>query len=79
MALLVAWTVEVDRPDRRRFGAVDLWALPLLAVFLAGLELLLKEAPKRGWGSAPMLLLAALCASPAAAAWCGALCGIRRR
>ena len=61
VALLVVWTVEVDRADRRGFGAVDLWALPLLAVFLAGLELLLKEAPKRGWSSTPMLLLAALC------------------
>ena len=61
VALLVARTVEVDRADRRGFGAVDLWALPLLAIFLAGLELLLKEAPKRGWSSTPMLLLAALC------------------
>jgi len=63
VALLVAWAVDIDRPDRRRFGAVDLWALPLLAVFLAGLQLLLKEAPKRGWGSPRMLLLAALCLS----------------
>jgi MFS transporter, DHA2 family, multidrug resistance protein len=61
VVLLVVWAVDVDRPDRRSFGSVDLWALPLLAVFLAGLELLLKEAPKRGWGSAPMLLLAAAC------------------
>ncbi len=61
VALLVAWAVDIDRPDRRRFGAVDLWALPLLAVFLAGLQLLLKEAPKRGWASSTMLLLAALC------------------
>jgi MFS transporter, DHA2 family, multidrug resistance protein len=61
VALLVAATVEVDRADRSRFAAVDLWALPLLAVFLAGLQLLLKEAPKRGWGGIPMLLLAALC------------------
>jgi MFS transporter, DHA2 family, multidrug resistance protein len=58
--LLAAWAVRVDRPDWRRFGSVDLWALPLLAVFLASLQLLLKEAPTRGWGSAPMLLLAAL-------------------
>jgi MFS transporter, DHA2 family, multidrug resistance protein len=62
VALLVAWIVDVDRANRRRFASVDLWALPLLAVFLAGLELLLKEAPQRGWSSAPMLLLAALCA-----------------
>ncbi len=61
VALLVAWAVDVDRVGRGRFGSVDLWALPLLAVFLGGLELLLKEAPKRGWVSPPMLLLAALC------------------
>jgi DHA2 family multidrug resistance protein len=61
VALLVAWTVDVDRPDRRAFGSVDLLALPLLAVFLASLQLLLKEAPQRGWTSTPMLLLAALC------------------
>ena len=63
VAMLVGWAVKIDRPDRRRFGAVDLWALPLLAMFLAGLELLLKEAPARGWSSTPMLLLAALCAT----------------
>jgi DHA2 family multidrug resistance protein len=61
VALLVAWAVDIDRADRRRFGSVDLWALPLLVIFLAGLEVLLKEAPKRGWGSAAMLLLAGLC------------------
>jgi MFS transporter, DHA2 family, multidrug resistance protein len=66
VALLVGWTVAVDRPDRRAFGSVDLWALPLLAIFLAGLELLLKEAPQRGWTSAPMLLLAAICLGCAA-------------
>jgi MFS transporter, DHA2 family, multidrug resistance protein len=71
VALLVAWAVDIDRADRRRFASVDLWALPLLAAFLAGLELLLKEAPRRGWASNPMLLLAGLCAL------CGA--GLARR
>jgi MFS transporter, DHA2 family, multidrug resistance protein len=33
----------------------------LLAITLAGLQLLLKQAPQRGWASAEMLLLAALC------------------
>jgi MFS transporter, DHA2 family, multidrug resistance protein len=61
VALLVAWTVDVDRPDRRAFGSVDLVALPLLAIFLASLQLVLKEAPQRGWASAEMLLLTALC------------------
>src|SRR6266478_168877 len=40
-------------------GSTSFWSL--LAGFLAGLQLLLKEAPQRSW-SAPMLLLAALCA-----------------
>jgi DHA2 family multidrug resistance protein len=61
IALLVAWSVDVDRPDWRRLGSVDLLALPLLAVFLASLQLVLKEAPHRGWGSAQMLLLAGIC------------------
>jgi MFS transporter, DHA2 family, multidrug resistance protein len=58
---LAAWAVRIDRPDLRRLGSVDLWTLPLLAGFLASLQLLLKEAPQRGWTSAPMLLLAVLC------------------
>ena len=61
VALLVAWAVDVDRPDRRALGSVDLVALPLLAILLASLQLLLKEAPHLGWASAEMLLLTALC------------------
>jgi MFS transporter, DHA2 family, multidrug resistance protein len=57
---LAAWAVRVDRPDWRRIGSVDLRALPLFAVFLASLQLLLKEAPQRGWTSRAMLLVAAL-------------------
>jgi DHA2 family multidrug resistance protein len=60
VALLVAWAVNVDRPDRRALGSVDLLGLPLLAVSLASLQLFLKEAPQRGWASPQMLLLAAL-------------------
>ncbi len=61
VALLVALLVDVDRGDRRNFGSVDLWALPLLAVSLASLEIILKEAPHRGWSDPPMLLLAGAC------------------
>jgi MFS transporter, DHA2 family, multidrug resistance protein len=61
VALVVFWAVDIDRADRRRSASVDLWALPLLAVFLAGLELWLKEVPARGWRSGPMLLLGLLC------------------
>jgi DHA2 family multidrug resistance protein len=61
IALLVAWAVDIDHPDWRRFGSVDLLALPLLAVFLGSLQLVLKEAPHRGWRSTEALLLAGLC------------------
>jgi DHA2 family multidrug resistance protein len=45
VAVLVAWAVDIDRPDWRRLGSVDL----------------LKEAPHRGWGSPEALLLAGVC------------------
>ncbi len=61
VALLVAWTVDIDRPDWRRFSSIDLLALPLLAVFLGSLQLVLKEAPHRGWGSTEALVLAGIC------------------
>lgn len=61
VALLVALLVDIDRGDRRQLGSVDLWALPLLALSLASLEILLKEGPHRGWSDPLMLLLIALC------------------
>jgi MFS transporter, DHA2 family, multidrug resistance protein len=61
VALLVAWAVDIDRPDWRHLGSVDLLALPLLAVFLGSLLLVLKEAPHRGWGSPEALLLGGIC------------------
>ena len=61
VALAVAFLVNVDRGDRRSLGSVDLWALPLLAVSLASLEIVLKEAPGRGWSDPFMLLLAGAC------------------
>ena len=57
VALLVAWAIDIDRADWHRFRSVDLLALPLLAVFLGSLQLVLKEAPHRGWGSTEALLL----------------------
>lgn len=57
VALLVGWAVDIDRADWRRFRSVDLLALPLLAIFLGSLQLVLKEAPHRGWGSTEALLL----------------------
>jgi DHA2 family multidrug resistance protein len=61
VALLVAWAVDIDRPDWRRLGSLDLLALLLLAVFLGSLQMVLKEAPHRGWGSTEALLLAGIC------------------
>jgi DHA2 family multidrug resistance protein len=61
VALVVGATVDVDRGDRRSLGSVDLWALPLLALSLASLEVILKEAPHRGWSDPKMLLLIGLC------------------
>jgi len=61
VALLVGTTVTVDRPDWRYFGAVDLAAVPLLAIFLGTLQWVLSEAPRRGWADATTLALIALC------------------
>ncbi|MBO0737163.1 MAG: DHA2 family efflux MFS transporter permease subunit [Alphaproteobacteria bacterium] len=61
VALLVAWAIDIDRSDWRCFGSVDLLALPLLAIFLGSLQVVLKEAPHRGWGSTEALLLAGIC------------------
>jgi MFS transporter, DHA2 family, multidrug resistance protein len=61
VALLVAWAVDIDRPDWRRLGSVDLLALALLALFLGSLQVVLKEAPYRGWDSTEAVLLIGLC------------------
>jgi len=61
VALLVAWAIDIDRPDWQSFRSVDLLALPLLAIFLGSLQLVLKEAPHRGWASPEALLLAGVC------------------
>jgi DHA2 family multidrug resistance protein len=67
--MLAAWAVRVDRPQWRQLGSVDLLALPLFAIALASLQLLLKEAPQRGWTTTPMLALAALVLGAGAAAF----------
>jgi MFS transporter, DHA2 family, multidrug resistance protein len=63
VAVLVGWAVRIDRPDWRSLGSVDLASLPLLAGFLGGLQVLLKEAPHRGWSDRWMLLLMVFCAA----------------
>jgi DHA2 family multidrug resistance protein len=59
-AALVAWAVAIDRPERREAATIDLAAAPFLALFLAGFQVVLSEAPARGWDSPAMLFLMAL-------------------
>jgi DHA2 family multidrug resistance protein len=66
VAVVVLWVVDVDRADWRSFHSTDLAALPLLALSLGTLEVVLKEAPHRGWRDGRILGLAALCAASAA-------------
>jgi len=61
VAGVVAWSVSIDRAEGREGGGIDLAAAPLLAVFLAGLQVVLSEAPTQGWSSPVMLATMLLC------------------
>src|ERR1700736_1429292 len=61
VGLVVMRSTGVDRPDWGFVRSVDLVAIPLLAMFLATLEVILKEAPHRGWGDPLVLSLSAVC------------------
>jgi DHA2 family multidrug resistance protein len=66
VAPLAGWMVAIDR--RETGSGVDLASAPLLALFLAGMQVVLSEAPRRGWGSPVMLGLMAVCVACAAVA-----------
>jgi DHA2 family multidrug resistance protein len=61
VAGLAAWAVTIERPQTRWMRRTDIAAAPLLALFLAGLQVVLSEAPSRGWGSPAMLTLMLVC------------------
>jgi DHA2 family multidrug resistance protein len=61
VAGVVAWMGSIDRAEGRGGGGIDLAAAPLLAVFLAGLQVVLGEAPAQGWSSPAMLVTILLC------------------
>jgi MFS transporter, DHA2 family, multidrug resistance protein len=61
VALVVAWMVSIDRRQEHGNRGIDLATVPLLAVFLAGLQVVLSEAPARGWNSPAMLVTMLLC------------------
>jgi MFS transporter, DHA2 family, multidrug resistance protein len=66
VTLVVLRTVDCDRADWSSARSTDLVALPLLALFLGTLEVVLKEAPRRGWQDPLTLGLAALSITGAA-------------
>jgi DHA2 family multidrug resistance protein len=61
VTFLVARFVRLGTPDLSEFRRIDYRAIGLAAVFLATLELVLKEAPKRDWHGAFVYGFAAIC------------------
>jgi MFS transporter, DHA2 family, multidrug resistance protein len=66
VSLLVVLLLRTGRPDWTLLRSFDFASLALLAVCLASLEIVLKEAPPRGWGSPLVLTLSAVCLASAA-------------
>ncbi len=62
VALLVAGCVGGGRFDWRELKCIDHVGILLAAIFLGSLELLLKEAPGRGWHGELVTALLAVCA-----------------
>jgi DHA2 family multidrug resistance protein len=55
--------LHTERGDRAALGRLDLTSLVLLSLFLATLELALKEAPERGWSDLLVVPLFVVCAA----------------
>jgi DHA2 family multidrug resistance protein len=62
VAALVAWCVEPEPIDVGEFRRINYATILAAAVFLGGLELLLKEAPGREWRGGFVFTLIAVCA-----------------
>jgi DHA2 family multidrug resistance protein len=69
--ITAAW-VRIDRADWKSLARTDVLTLGLAVIFLATLELTLKEAPGRGWFSGAALGLAGICF--ASGAWLARRC-----
>jgi len=65
--LAAAWLLPREKSDLRFVRSLDLQSLVLMAIALAALEILLKEAPQRGWASGPAIALFATCGATGAA------------
>ena len=64
---IVAAIVRVGAPDWKLLKRIDFVTVILAAIFLASLELALKEGPKRHWSGAYVWTLLAICAISCAA------------
>ncbi len=58
---VAAIMLRSEPPDRSAAGRLDVVSLVLLSVFLAALELALKEAPERAWTDPITVMLLAVC------------------
>jgi MFS transporter, DHA2 family, multidrug resistance protein len=67
VSLLVGVLLRTGRADWTLLRSFDFASLALLAACLASLEIMLKEAPARGWANPLILALSALCLATAAA------------
>jgi DHA2 family multidrug resistance protein len=59
--MAAAWLLSRERSDFRFARSLDLMSLVLMAIALAALEILLKEAPQRGWASGLAIGLFGIC------------------
>ena len=68
VAVLSGALIAIDRPEWRLLRRLDYATLALLAIFLAMLELVLKQAPELGWLSEPALAMLAISGATGTAA-----------
>jgi len=63
VALVVNWCVRSNRPDWSVWARLDRLGVTQAALFLASLEILLKEGPKRDWDGPFVYALIVVCAT----------------
>jgi DHA2 family multidrug resistance protein len=61
VTLLASQIVRVDRANPAMFGRIDWSHFVAMAVFLAGLEYVLEEGPRRDWFGDPVIAVAGWC------------------
>ena len=61
VSLIVAFCIRGGKPDYTVFRHIDYGTVVLASIFLASLELLLKEAPKNHWSGELVMVLLAVC------------------